>query len=67
MKRNLELIFLDILFLCLFTYGIYRYVYVVSNRVLVLRLSLLVFVYVAYEHYKLYKKEKKNINNYIKG
>jgi hypothetical protein len=60
MKINLQLIFLDILFIGLFAYGIYRYVYEVSNRVLVLRLSLLLFAYVGYEHYKIYKNRVKS-------
>lgn len=59
MKRNWELVFLDILFVCFFAYGIYRYVYETNNRVLVLRLSLLLFAYVAYDHYKLYKNQKR--------
>jgi hypothetical protein len=59
MKRNWELIFLDILLICFFAYGIYRYVYETNYRVLVLRLSLLLFAYAAYEHYKLYKNQKR--------
>jgi hypothetical protein len=59
MKRNWELILLDILFICFFAYGIYRYVYETNYRVLVLRLSLFLFAYIAYEHYKLYKNQKR--------
>ena len=53
---NLELILLDILFLCLLAYGAYTYIYETNNRVLLIRLSFLLFPFIAYEHYKLYKK-----------
>ena len=59
MKRNLELLFLDILFVILIVYGIYRYMYETNNRVIVLRLSLLLFAYITYEHYKLFKNQKR--------
>jgi hypothetical protein len=59
MKRNWELLFLDVLLFGLLVYGIYRYVYTTNYRVLVLRLSMLLFAYVAYEHYKLYKNQKR--------
>ncbi len=59
MKKNWALVFLDILFLCMFAYGIFRYVYESNYRVLTLRLSLLLFAYVTYEHYKLYKNQKR--------
>ena len=59
MKRNLELLFLDILFVILFVYGIYRYMYETNNRVIVLRLSLLLFAYITYEHYRLFINQKR--------
>jgi formate/nitrite transporter FocA (FNT family) len=59
MKRNWGLIFLDILFICLFVYGIYRYTYTANNRVLVIRISMFLFAYIGYEHYKLYKNQKR--------
>ena len=58
-KINRELILLDILFISLFAYGAYRYVYEVNHRGLLIWLSLLIFPYVAREHYKLYKNRKK--------
>ncbi len=59
MKRNWELLFFDGLFLVSFSYGIYRYVYGTSYRLLIIGLSLSIFTYVAYEHYKLYKNHKR--------
>jgi uncharacterized membrane protein len=59
MKRNWEQVFLDILFICLLVYGAYRYVYAVNTRGLVIWFSLLLFPYLAYEHYKLYQNQKR--------
>ena len=59
MKRNLELLFLDILFVIIIVYGIYRYMYETNNRVIVLRLSLLLFAYITYEHYRLFINQKR--------